>query len=148
MATPRRRLSTIHRTPAAVRPAKGTIRSGTPVTASTGRTDDAPETSVDAAGSGSRTDHAEAAAVKVVKAAAVENRHRALRSLRSFQMERQRDGLIPNARVASFAAPPTATWQSRATPMWQQTSCGNTCYAAVTRFLPPPDTITAIVSSS
>ena len=81
----RRRRSTIPRLlAAAVRPVKGTSRNDTPATAITGTTDGAPETSVVAAGSGSRTDRAvaEEEAVRAVKAAVVENRHRAHRSLR------------------------------------------------------------------
>ena len=81
----RRRRSTILRLLAAVRPAKGTNRSGTPVIAITGTTDGAPETSADAAGSGSRTDHAAEEAdkaVRAVRAVGAENRHRARQSLR------------------------------------------------------------------
>jgi hypothetical protein len=85
--TVRRRRSTIPRLlVAAVRPVKGTNRSGTPATAITDTTDGARETSVVAAGSGSRTDHEGEGegeeAVKAVRAVAAENRHRARQSLR------------------------------------------------------------------
>ena len=82
--TVRRRRSTIPRILAAVKPVKGTSRNGIRPIAITGTTDGAPETSVVAAGSGSRTDRAvaEEEAVRAVKAAVVENRHRAHRSLR------------------------------------------------------------------
>jgi hypothetical protein len=83
----RRRRSTIPRVlAAAVKPAKGTNRSGTPAIAITGTTDGARETSADADGSGSRTDRAvaEEEAVRAVRAVVVvvENRHHAHQSLR------------------------------------------------------------------
>ena len=79
----RRRRSTIPRLlAAAVRPAKGTNRNGTPPTAITGTTDGVRETSADADGSGSRTDRGAEEADKAVRAVAAENRHRARQSLR------------------------------------------------------------------
>ena len=77
-----------------------------------------------------------------------QSRHRAHQSLRSFPMERQRAGSIRSAKAASFAAPRTAIWPSRATRTCRRRSCGSTCCAAATRFSPRPDTITAVASSS
>ena len=62
--------STIH-SPAAARPAKGTSRNGIRAIAITATMDGARATSADAAGSANRTDHAEAAVVKVRRSRAV-----------------------------------------------------------------------------
>ena len=81
----RRRLNTIHSPERAATPAKGISRNGIPAIGITATMDGARAISADAAGSASRTAHAEAVAVrvgKVDKAEAVESRYHALRSHR------------------------------------------------------------------